>query len=119
MTWRPPREQGEPVPVQVERQLIRRFETDPPTTVPREISAEAWVEYHEQYPGQSHERMLERGGFGILELASFLFQRIKRLEHEALEVSIRFGICRRCGRGTGIAITAEGLCKGCHSEAHP
>lgn len=49
--------------------------------VPMEVSAEAWREYAAQGHGdQSHERILERGGFGSLELMILLFQRIKRLE---------------------------------------
>lgn len=49
--------------------------------IPMEISAEAWKEYAAQGHGdQSHQRMIQRGGFGSVELAILLFQRIKRLE---------------------------------------
>jgi hypothetical protein len=52
-----------------------------PGRVPLEVSAEAWKEYAAQGHGdQSHERIIQRGGFGSLELAILLFQRIKRLE---------------------------------------
>ncbi len=49
--------------------------------VPWEVSAEAWKEYAAQGHGdQSHERLCERGGFGVAELAILLYDRIKRLE---------------------------------------
>jgi hypothetical protein len=46
-----------------------------------EVSAEAWKEYAAEGHGdQSHERLCERGGFGLSELADLLYLRIKRLE---------------------------------------
>jgi hypothetical protein len=56
--------------------------------VPFELSAEAYKEYEAQFGGgQSHERLLERGGFGTIELAMLLFERIKRLERSVCGVS--------------------------------
>ena len=66
------------VPVQVEFDTYRGSIKP---TVPLELSLEAYKEYAEQYgTSQSHDRMIERGGFGILEIAVLLFERIKRLE---------------------------------------
>jgi hypothetical protein len=45
------------------------------------VAEEAYKEYADQYGNsQSFERLCERGGFGIDELAILLFDRIKRLE---------------------------------------
>jgi hypothetical protein len=50
-------------------------------TVAWEVSAEAWKEYAAEGHGdQSHERLCQRGGFGVSELADLLYLRIKRLE---------------------------------------
>ncbi len=115
MRFHPPEPQGEPVAVQVESQLL--YPDRKPTRVPRELSAEAYVEYSAQYgTQQSHNRMLERGGFGILELAVLLFQRIKRLEDKAALISRQHGICCVCGRGPGVAITPDGRCKACYED---
>lgn len=63
-------DQSQEVPCQHER-----------ASVPREVSEEAWKEYARQGHGdQSHERLIQRGGFGSNELAIFLYQRCKRLE---------------------------------------
>ncbi|OCJ44091.1 hypothetical protein [Serratia sp. 14-2641] len=46
-----------------------------------EIAQEAYKEYAAQFgKGQSLERLCERGGFSWYELASLLYDRIKRLE---------------------------------------
>ncbi|CAI2035885.1 Uncharacterised protein [Serratia fonticola] len=46
-----------------------------------EIAQEAHKEYAAQFgKGQSLERLCERGGFSWYELASLLYDRIKRLE---------------------------------------
>jgi hypothetical protein len=44
----------------------------PPGSISWEEHMEAWREYAEHYPGQSAERMAERGGFGHYELRLFL-----------------------------------------------
>lgn len=52
-------------------------------TVPKELAAEAYKEYAAQYgTGQSFERLHERGGFGLDELAILLYERIRRIEKE-------------------------------------
>ena len=52
-----------------------------PGLIPRDVAEEAYKEYADQYGNsQSFERLCERGGFGIDELAILLFDRIKRLE---------------------------------------
>lgn len=49
--------------------------------VPLDISREAYKEYAAQYgTSQSLERLHERGGFGAVELAVLLYERILRLE---------------------------------------
>ena len=46
-----------------------------------ELMDEAFVMYEELFgKSQSKERLLERGGFGIVELATLLWMRIKTLE---------------------------------------
>jgi hypothetical protein len=68
------------------------------TSVPWEISAEAWKEYAAQGHGnQSHERVCERGGWGVEELAALLYRRIKRLE--ALSAQPEEMTCPACQRG--------------------
>ena len=48
-----------------------------------ELMDEAFVMYEELFgKSQSKERLLERGGFGIVELATFLWMRIKVLEEK-------------------------------------
>lgn len=44
----------------------------PPGTISWEEHMEAWRGYADRYPGQSAERMAERGGFGHWELRKFL-----------------------------------------------
>lgn len=54
-----------------------------------ELVEEAYKEYCEIFgKTQTLERLQERGGFDIVELATFLYMRIKRLETERLKVSI-------------------------------
>lgn len=57
-----------------------------PPDIPELIAREAYKEYAMQYgTQQSFERLHERGGFGCAELAILLYDRIKRIENEALE----------------------------------
>lgn len=54
---------------------------DKDVTVPREVAEEAYKEYAAQFgTSQSLDRLNERGGFGVSEIAILLFERIKRLE---------------------------------------
>lgn len=49
--------------------------------IDRRIAEEAYKEYAARgNSDQSFDRLHERGGFGAIELATLLFQRIKRLE---------------------------------------
>jgi hypothetical protein len=51
--------------------------------IDRKIAEEAYKEYVAQGHGsQSFERLHERGGYGPIELAELLYQRIARLEAE-------------------------------------
>lgn len=43
-----------------------------PGTVAWEEHLAAWHGYHRKYPGQSAERIAERGGFGYEELVKYL-----------------------------------------------
>lgn len=53
------------------------------TPIPVEIAQEAYKEYAAQYgTQQSLERLGDRGGFGIGEIAGLLYERIKRLENQ-------------------------------------
>lgn len=62
----------------------------PERACPREVSEEAYKEYVAQGHGdQSHARLLERGGFGSVEMAIFLYQRIKRLESQSDAASVK------------------------------
>jgi hypothetical protein len=55
-----------------------------PVGIPMEIAEEAYKEYAAQYgTSQSLARLNERGGFDAAELASLLFDRIKRIERSA------------------------------------
>jgi hypothetical protein len=50
-------------------------------TVPLEVAEEAYKEYSRRYgTSQSLDRIRERGGFGAAEIATLLFDRIKRLQ---------------------------------------
>ena len=52
---------------------------------PVDIAREAYKEYAAQGQGdQSFERLHERGGFGCMEMAMLLFQRIKRIQGEPI-----------------------------------
>lgn len=52
-------------------------------TIPMPIAEEAWKEYAAQGHGdQSLQRINERAGFGIFEVAALLYDRCKRLEAE-------------------------------------
>lgn len=74
------------VPVQVEFDTYRGSIKP---VIPLELSLEAYKEYAAQYgTQQSHERMIERGGFGILEIAVLLFERIKRLEAASMKAEV-------------------------------
>lgn len=51
------------------------------TSLPLPVAEEAYKEYVAQYGNQqSLERLAQRGGFGAAEIATLLFERIKRLE---------------------------------------
>jgi hypothetical protein len=51
--------------------------------IPRIVAEEGYKEYAAQHgTSQSFERLCERGGFTPAELATLLFNRIKRLEEE-------------------------------------
>ncbi len=51
------------------------------TPIPLEIAQEAYKEYSAQYgTQQSLERLAERGGFGVAEIAMLLYDRIKGME---------------------------------------
>lgn len=64
-------------PIQVQSQECRQGSAE----VPLHIAEEAYKEYAARYgTSQSLERLGERGGFGIFELAELLYDRIKRLE---------------------------------------
>ena len=47
-------------------------EAMPPGSITWDEHMEAWHEYERRYPGQSAERLAERGGFGHWELREFL-----------------------------------------------
>jgi hypothetical protein len=40
--------------------------------IPWRLHLKAWQKYAQHYPGQSAERMAERGGFGLLEVIYLL-----------------------------------------------
>ena len=66
-------------PIQVQPKECRKGSTE----IPMDIAIEAYKEYATRYgTRQSLERLGERGGFGIYELAELLCARIKRLEGE-------------------------------------
>lgn len=51
--------------------------------IDKEIAEEAYKQYTYLYgKDQSFKRLHERGGFGVIELVTLLFQRIKRLEKQ-------------------------------------
>jgi hypothetical protein len=53
-----------------------------------ELVEEAYKEYCQMFGNsQTLERLQERGGFDIVELATFLYMRIKRLEKNIVEKS--------------------------------
>jgi hypothetical protein len=72
---------GDPVPVQNDIVVaLQCGYPSRPLLVPRELSAEAYKEFAARYgTEQSHDRLLERGGFGLYELTVLLFQRCRRL----------------------------------------
>lgn len=49
-------------------------------TINRKYAELIYEEYHRQYPGQTFERLHERGGFGVEEGFMLLGERIKFLE---------------------------------------
>lgn len=49
--------------------------------IPKHLAEEAYKEYSAQgHSSQSFERLHQRGGFAVDELAQLLYERIKRLE---------------------------------------
>jgi hypothetical protein len=65
------------LPIQVTQRCMGDSE------IPAEIVEEAYKEYAARYgTAQSLERLCERGGFGVAELARLLYDRIKRIETE-------------------------------------
>ena len=63
--------------VQVDSQFRDR---DIRPSLPESILRLAWEEYHRQHPGQSFERIQQRGGFWISEVTSLLADYVERLE---------------------------------------
>ena len=47
-------------------------QSPPAGTVPWATHAKAWEEYHRHFPGQSAERIADRGGFGYVEIQCLL-----------------------------------------------
>lgn len=41
--------------------------------LPADVVGKAYEVYHKLYPGQTLERLNERGGFGIIEIVAFLY----------------------------------------------
>ena len=52
--------------------MIKPFPIQDGGTIPWWLAEKAYAFYHEQWPGQSLERLAERGGFGVRELICFL-----------------------------------------------
>lgn len=50
-----------------------------PSQIPEDWAREIYEEYHTRFPGQSFERLHQRGGFGIEEALMLLVERCKRL----------------------------------------
>lgn len=56
-------------------------------TVRAEIAREAYLEYSQQWPGQTFERLHERGGFAWDEMAMLLYLRCQRLQGKPMRFS--------------------------------
>lgn len=56
--------------------------------IPEQIAKIAWEEYNKKYPGQSFERIKERGGFGWFELIALLYKRILSMESSYTHIHI-------------------------------
>ena len=70
------------------RRVIRAFPIQTPrwqpASIPWPVAEEAYTEYAAQYgKQQTLERLAERGGFGMSEMAILLYERILRLEAES------------------------------------
>ena len=50
--------------------------------IPESIHRLAWQEYARQHPGQSYERMQERGGLSVLEMLRLLADYVERHSHD-------------------------------------
>lgn len=61
-------------PVTVSAQIGERHRGKP-GRVPDVVARMAYEVYHHMYPGQTYERLHERGGFGVGELIGFLYAR--------------------------------------------
>ncbi|QDV49555.1 hypothetical protein Enr17x_15750 [Gimesia fumaroli] len=66
--------------VQVEHSWFKRNREREPITMPESILRLAHEEYAAQGHSQSFERIQERGGFGVMEVAALLADRVQRLE---------------------------------------
>jgi len=53
--------------------------------IPESIHQLAHAEYEKQHPGQSYERMQERGGLSVLEIVRLLADYVERLRTEVGE----------------------------------
>jgi hypothetical protein len=70
--------------VQVDYRMYRRGGERP--TLPEGILRLAHAEYAKQHPGQSFERIQERGGFGVTEVVALLADAAVRAGAPATEV---------------------------------
>lgn len=57
---------------------VIRFRGETPC-IPESIQRLAHAEYERQHPGQSYERMQERGGLSVLEIVRLLADHVERL----------------------------------------
>ena len=74
-------------PEQVIRAFPIQIASYLPASVPWPVAEEAYTEYAAQYGDlQTLERLAERGGFGMSEIAGLLYERILRLETQLQEL---------------------------------
>jgi hypothetical protein len=84
--------------------------------VPLCVAEEAYKEYSARYgKSQSLERLGERGGFGVSEIAILLYDRCKRLE-QAESRSSKCAKCRGSGEVRGPSDSGYMDCPACNGK---
>ena len=65
------------IDTELEPNMVRHNGRKP--RIPEAIQRLAHAEYEKQHPGQSYERMQERGGLSVLEIVRLLADHVERL----------------------------------------